>query len=599
MERGLKTWLLLLLSGLFVLVVGVGWVRAESCDQYESNSGVYLECLGREIDKLSEELQMSLAATAPLEAELNRLGSQIAGFQNQINEAKAEQNRIEEEIEEREDLLSEQYLILAEKTREYYKRLRNTSFLSLLLSSMGTGEATREMAYRNDANERDRQIILQLSGEIGSLEKDKTDLEERKKVLAGLQAELNKQADFYEGEVGKAKDYQSILSGQIASLTAKQQAILEAKYASAPVPLLAYTSLSGCSSDIGKSSGFSPRYGFFSLGVPNKTGLNQYGAKGRAEVGQNYEQILNAYYQNFQIVNYGTGFTITVNGTNEYGQTFSNESMNIEEYLKHLYEMPTDWSMEALKAQAIAARSYALYITNNGVSTVYPSQKNQVVKKEINDGRWQEAVNSTSGKVMVYGGSPIGAWYSSTHGGFVLSSGEIGWNDKPWTKHAVDAVSFGSIEDLKNSAYDKGSPWFYCDWGYRSEYNNTAWLKEEEVLDIVNAYVLWSLDNNMIVHLSQTDKGIADAWSADRVKQEILSKGGSPYVSISSINVDWDGTGISKTIRVNGNAFDAQKFKNMFNLRAPANIQIKPTCSLGDSSLVCSKMYGLYDVVKE
>ena len=326
--------------------------------------------------------------------------------------------------------------------------------------------------------------------------------------------------------------------------------------------------------------------------------MNQYGAKGRAEAGQNYEQILNAYYQNVQIVDYGTGFTITVNGTNEYGQTFNNKSMNIEEYLKHLYEMPTDWSMEALKAQAIAARSYALYITNNGTSSVFPSQRNQVVKKEINDGRWQEAVSSTTGKVMVYGGSPIGAWYSSTHGGFVLSSGEIGWSDKPWTKHAVDAVSATSIGDLKNSAYDKGSPWFYCDWGYRSEYNNTAWLKEEEVLSVVNAYVLWSLDSNTIVHLSQTDKNIADVWSSDKVKEEITRRGGTPYTSIGSISVDWDGSGISRTIRVNGTAFDAQKFKNMFNLRAPANIQIKPTCN-PDPNLNCSKMYGLYDVIKE
>jgi len=599
MKERLKTWVLFVLSLLFVVAVsGVSGVWAEDCTQLESNSGVYLECLGREIGKLSEDLQASRNATAPLEEELNSLLKKISGFQYQIDQAKVRQVEIGAEIEEREDLLSEQYLILAEKTREYYKRLRSTSFLSQLLSSMGTGETTREMAYRNEANERDRQIILQLSGEIGNLERDKIELEEQKEILAGLQAVLNKEADFYGGEVAKAKDYQSVLSGQIASLSAKQQEILAQKFASAPVPLLAYTSLSGCSSDLGKPSGFSPRYGFFSLGVPNKTGLNQYGAKGRAEASQGFEQILNAYYQNFQIVDYGTGFTITVNGTNEYGQTFNNESMNIEEYLKHLYEMPTDWPMEALKAQAIAARSYVLYLTNNGSSSILPSQENQVVKTEINDGRWQEAINSTSGKVMVYDGSPIGAWYSSTHGGFVLSSGEIGWNDKPWTKHAADAGSSNSIGDLKNSAYDRNSPWFYCDWGYRSEYNNTAWLKEEEVLDIVNAYVLWSLDNNMVVYLSQTDKGIADAWSADKVRQEIVSRGGSPYVSISSINVDWDGTGISKTIRINGNAFDAQKFKNIFNLRAPANIQIKPTCR-PDSSLSCSKMYALYDVVKE
>ena len=199
---------------------------------------------------------------------------------------------------------------------------------------------------------------------------------------------------------------------------------------------------------------------------------------------------------------------------------------------------------------------------------------------------------------MVSGGNPISAWYSSTHGGFVLKSGEIGWNDTAWTKHAVDAVSASSLNELLNSAYDKGSPWFYCDWGYRGSYNNTAWLKMEEVVDIVNAYLLWELDNNTIVHLSQTDKDVPDVWSAEKVRQKISSRNGSPISSISSISIDWDGSGISKTIRVNGKSLNAQKFKNMFNLRAPANIQIKPTCQ-PDSALNCSKMYALYDVVRE
>jgi len=123
-------------------------------------------------------------------------------------------------------------------------------------------------------------------------------------------------------------------------------------------------------------------------------------------------------------------------------------------------------------------------------------------------------------------------------------------------------------------------------------------VKEEEVVDIVNAFILWEIDNNTIVHLSQTDKTAPDVWSAEEIRQEINRKGGSAISSISSISIGWDGSGISKTINVNGRSFNAQKFKNMFNLRAPANIQIKPTCQ-PDSSLNCSKMYALYDVVKE
>ena len=75
-------------------------------------------------------------------------------------------------------------------------------------------------------------------------------------------------------------------------------------------------------------------------------------------------------------------------GENEYGQTFD-DNWNIEEYLKHLYEMPSGWPSEALKSQAIAARSYALSYTNNGSGSICPSQQCQVVKRSriANPGR--------------------------------------------------------------------------------------------------------------------------------------------------------------------------------------------------------------------
>ena len=62
--------------------------------------------------------------------------------------------------------------------------------------------------------------------------------------------------------------------------------------------------------------------------------------------------------------------------------------MNIEEYLKHLYEMPTSWPDAALQAQVMAARSYALRV-NSEKGWLYPSQKDQVIKKELNNDRFE------------------------------------------------------------------------------------------------------------------------------------------------------------------------------------------------------------------
>jgi len=564
----------------------------------ECNEGdPQLQDICLELNKLEAEKASLEKATAGVESSLKNLEDRINLIQKDINAANTKLKQLESEILEREVDLEVQKKLLAAKVRDYYISSHQFSPLLIFLASANAAELTRELFYRQSVADQDKKIIIEIAQALVDLKNDQEDLGNKKASLARLQADLDAQAAPLRKDLEGAKAYEQQLSSKIAELTAKQQALLAEKFASMPVPLLAYTSLKGCSSDIGKDPGFSPRFGFFSLGVPNKTGLNQYGAKGRAEAGQSYEQILQAYYDNFQIVDYGTGFNITVNGTNEYGQTFNNETMNIEEYLKHLYEMPTSWPQNALQAQAIAARSYALARTNNGQTSIPPNQSGQVVKKEINDGNWQGAVEATRGKVMVYSGTPISAWYSSTHGGVVLKSGQIGWSDTPWTKQAIDnPLGFaGSAGDLRSSAYDRQSPWFFCDWGYRGEYNNTAWLKMEEVVDIVNAYLLWEKDNNNIIHLSQTDKPTGDTWSAEQVRQEL---GGSAVNSISSIEVLWDGSGISKTIRVNGRDFNAQKFKNMFNMRAPANIQIKPTCQ-PDSALNCSKMYALYDVVRE
>jgi len=67
------------------------------------------------------------------------------------------------------------------------------------------------------------------------------------------------------------------LTNQIASLNSIQQSILSARLSGLNIPLFADTA-GGCSSDIGKSPGFSGGFGFFTYGVPNRVGLNQYGA---------------------------------------------------------------------------------------------------------------------------------------------------------------------------------------------------------------------------------------------------------------------------------------------------------------------------------
>jgi hypothetical protein len=136
----------------------------------------------------------------------------------------------------------------------------------------------------------------------------------------------------------------------------------------------------------------------------------------------------------------------------------------------------------------------------------------------------------------------------------------------------------GSFSDLMNNAYDKSSPVFYCDWGSRPANNKTAWLKPDELANIVNAVILAEKEPSVKSHLYQVDKPNpegTDTWSDSQVKSELSNQGGTPIDSVTSVSVGVDfGTGRTTTVTVNGQSINGDDFKNYFNLRAPANIQI-------------------------
>jgi len=177
----------------------------------------------------------------------------------------------------------------------------------------------------------------------------------------------------------------------------------------------------------------------------------------------------------------------------------------------------------------------------------------------------------------------VKAWYASTFGGYSFASEDVWGSSTSWTKRMRDASGdVGSFSDLSDRAFDKESPCFYAAQGFRTEYNKSAWLKREEVADIVNVLLLAKKDSGTTNHLSQPDKPNPDneeTWNPGRVKDELKSRGVTPYNTVSDISVDWDkGSGRTTSVMIKGdggeNNFDGGEFKNFFNVRAPANIQI-------------------------
>ncbi|OGH17333.1 MAG: hypothetical protein A3C22_02060 [Candidatus Levybacteria bacterium RIFCSPHIGHO2_02_FULL_37_10] len=536
-----------------------------------------LSDITKQIQDLTISLNESIKATTPLESQLNSLKKQVDGIKNRLSFIENDITVKEKNIDKGYKNLAKQELILNRTIRDFYIKSYYNSPIWVFFSSSSVTDITQILAYQKAATNQDKAIITNIALSIHDLEIKKRNLESEKKQLSSLKLSLDEQSAKLDEVVSGAKKYQAGLSSKIAELSAKQQQILGQRLAGLNIPRSAGTAAPACIDDRDKDPGFSPRFAFFTYGVPNRTGLNQYGANGRAKGGQNVEQILNAYYANFELKkDYDSGITINVDGYGGY---------NIEEYVKRIYEMPESWEMEALKAQAVAARSYALAYTNNGANSICTTEKCQVFKPDPKGGRWDQAVNDTKGWVITQGGNPVKAWYSSTHGGYIFSTSELpGWSATSWTKHAVDTPSgsVGSFGDLQSNAYDKDSPWFYCDWGSRASYNKTAWLKPSEVADIVNVILLARADSGTKEKLYQTDKPHpfgGEVWNEDRVKLELRSRNINPYTSVSDVSVSVDfGEGRVNSVTVLGDAggtsFSGSEFKDWFNLRAPANIQI-------------------------
>lgn len=131
------------------------------------------------------------------------------------------------------------------------------------------------------------------------------------------------------------------------------------------------------------------------------------------------------------------------------------EELSIDEYLYGVVsaEMPANYEMEALKAQAVAARTYTIYqISNNKEKheeadicddstccQAWISKEKRMEKwsEEERDNNWNKivsAVNSTAGKIITYNNEAINAFFHSNSGGKteLASNVWIGGKDFPY-----------------------------------------------------------------------------------------------------------------------------------------------------------------------
>ncbi|MDP9211887.1 MAG: SpoIID/LytB domain-containing protein, partial [bacterium] len=159
------------------------------------------------------------------------------------------------------------------------------------------------------------------------------------------------------------------------------------------------------------------RFAFGGGGTEHGLGMSQYGAKGAAERGRDYQEILSHYYRGTSIKKVGS-FSVSGQGESEA-------------YVARVVagEVSASWPMEALKAQAVAARSYAY--RNRGNQDCTPRTQACGQPRD----RIREAVRATKGQVLSHGGQVVAAYYHSTSGGWTENNENVwGGTPLPWLR---------------------------------------------------------------------------------------------------------------------------------------------------------------------
>ncbi|GMQ59574.1 stage II sporulation protein D [Vallitalea sediminicola] len=137
------------------------------------------------------------------------------------------------------------------------------------------------------------------------------------------------------------------------------------------------------------------------------------------------------------------------------------QNMNLNDYLIGVVaaEMPVNFYDEALKAQAVAARTFTLKKMQNDSNHIFNNSEQAYLTKEDMEVSWgtenfakyynkiRNAVVNTNNEVVVYEGDLIEAVFHSTSAGMTQSAKDVWGEDIPYL------VSVSSSEDINSPEY--------------------------------------------------------------------------------------------------------------------------------------------------
>lgn len=237
--------------------------------------------------------------------------------------------------------------------------------------------------------------------------------------------------------------------------------------------------------------------------------------------------------------------------------------LSLEEYLYSVVpsEMPTGYEEEALKAQAVCARTYAAAQMSGKRLARYGAHVDdsvsfQVYNNQKEDARSIEAVNATKGEIAVYRGKPAGTYFYSSSCG-----SRAGTKDVWYTKKDVPYLPSGT---------EKGNRELSAEKDFRAFIQS-----EEESLDAGSAWYRWSAVIPEEKIRESIEKNLAARIAANstqiQVKQEdgsYRSKNISTLGEIKNITVKKRGKGGVVTVADMEGSQTSIRVYTEYNIRA-------------------------------
>jgi SpoIID/LytB domain protein len=178
-------------------------------------------------------------------------------------------------------------------------------------------------------------------------------------------------------------------------------------------------------------------------GYGHGVGMSQEGALGYAQHGYDYAAILAHYYTGTALGSVPPDQTVRVL---LHGKV---RRMPLEAYVRGVVgaEMPADWPLAALEAQAVASRTYALTDHAGGARfDVYADTRSQVyLGARAQTAQTNAAVSATAGKIVTYAGRPAITYFFASSGGATedVQNGFPGAEPEPWLRGVPDPYDQG------------------------------------------------------------------------------------------------------------------------------------------------------------